>query len=69
MQINKLIFILITLFLSSCSLIFKPAQEQTLDELFNDGWEFYVYNGDLVLKKETSSGVVIKDYFNKLGDK
>jgi hypothetical protein len=69
MLINKIILLSTVLCLTSCSAIFNTTKEPTLDELFEDGWEFYIYNNDLVLKKETSTGIIIKDYFNKVMEK
>lgn len=68
---KKLLLILLLCSIFGCSNTSKsktPDLSQTnLKRLFEEGWEFYIFEGKLVLQKETEKGVLIKDFFKTLG--
>lgn len=68
---RKLILsLLFTIILLGCTATNSPRPEKSLKQLFDEGWEFYLYNQEgqykLVLQKETETGVLILDYFNSI---
>lgn len=55
--------ILFLLVLNSCASVTHKKSSKTIDEMFAEGWELYIYNKQLVLKKEGINGLEINEFF------